>query len=384
MKNYMKQSVEKLVKNNRLINKMFTFFGSLLVRSIGIFVPIKKNKVLFLSFMGSSQYDSPGNIYDYLVKNNLDKNYEIVWAFSDVDKFDVKGNVKKIKVDTLSFFIAALSAEYWITNVNIERGLKFKKEKTKYLCTWHGIPFKKIGNDVKNRSDYDFSNIDMFLFSGNFEKDKYISAFNVNSDALRLYGMPRNDVLNGRNEETRDSEAIRVIKQIQNSDKKTIIYAPTWRESKQDVFISIVEWIEKLGNDYQIIVKAHHLVSNQFPENLSGVINASSVQDTNSLLKYCDVLVTDYSSIMFDYSLLKRPILLYVPDLEEYVSTRGSYFNLEEIGLSMFADENRIIEYIAHMNYDEESTLSENLAKSFFDVKLTNATEVVTKEFLGI
>src|SRR5690554_6351602 len=191
----MKRKIEHPLKTNAVLNRLYTFFGSMLVKILGIFLTQEKGTILFVSYMGKNFNDSPKMIYDALLNDETFNGFTFIWAFTDPNKFAVGKSTRTVKMDSLKYLITALKAEFWVTNVNIERGLHFKKSYTTYINTWHGIPLKKIGNDVKGRSDFDFSTVDLFCYSGDFEHPIYKTAFKLSDRNLCKFGMPRNDMV---------------------------------------------------------------------------------------------------------------------------------------------------------------------------------------------
>ncbi|WP_179887855.1 CDP-glycerol glycerophosphotransferase family protein, partial [Streptomyces sp. b94] len=118
--------------------------------------------------------------------------------------------------------------------------------------------------------------------------------------------------------------------------KKTVLYAPTFRggpgeQRKSRLLLDVREFAERFGDTHTLLVRAHYLESARLPVCPPGtVVDVSRHHDVSELLALTDVLVTDYSSIMFDFALLDRPVVLFAPDLEAYAAERGSYFDLRE------------------------------------------------------
>ena len=139
-----------------------------------------------------------------------------------INTFDVLK--QKVKIDSLLYFKTALSAKIWITNVNIERGLHFKKKSQIYLNTWHGTGPKASGNAVKGRNDYDFSYVDIICVDGQHTRNQMINDYNAREENLLFSGRPREDELYTFNEET--------TKKIRNSlrfseERRKSFYMPT-------------------------------------------------------------------------------------------------------------------------------------------------------------
>ena len=118
--------------------------------------------------------------------------YCCVWAFEHPEEHP---ELDTVMIDSAKYFRTALKAKYWVTNTNIERGLKFKKKKQVYINTWHGIALKHIGNDCPGRNDYNFDTVDHLVVSGSHDERVWKSAFNANPCTYLRCGMPRNEEL---------------------------------------------------------------------------------------------------------------------------------------------------------------------------------------------
>lgn len=374
----MKKKIENIIKNNSLINRMFTFFGSLVFKLFGVFVKKEDKSILFVSYMGKSFNDSPKKIFEELIDDKYFEDYTFYWAFSNVDKYKVPNNVKVVRMDSMEYFKTALKTSIWVTNVNIERGLHFKKKSTCYVNTWHGIPLKNVGNDVKGRNDFDFSGISYFPYSGDFEKEIYTRAFKVKDKNLRLTGMPRNDILI-----TGDKSIVNKVKEEYGiHDQKIILYAPTWRDNEKDLPpLDLSIWDNLISNGYVLFVRSHGLVEKFEGLNSRGVIDVSDYEETADLLLSADILVTDYSSIMFDYSLTEKPIFIYAPDYEKYNSERGMYFDLKTKSLPVFDNEIDLVENIKNLDEGLEKENVIKFKKEFFGYSSSDSTQKIV-EFL--
>lgn len=369
----MKKKLENIIKTNTIINKIYTLLGSSFVKLLGWFVKKEPKTILFVSYMGKNFNDSPKMIYDELIKDEYFKDYTFIWAFNDTKKYQIKHeNTQIIKMDSFKYLLTALQAEYWITNVNIERGLHFKKKYTKSINTWHGIPFKKVGNDVQGRNDFDFSNTNLFCYSGDYEYKIYKKAFKLSDKNLVKTGMPRNDLV--IKNDTNITKKIREKYDIK--DKKIILYAPTWRDDQDDLkMMNLNKWEKKLSDDYVFFIKAHGL-SKQFNIQESEFVrDVSDYEETSELLVAADILITDYSSIFFDFALLNKPIFIYAPDYEKYIQERGVYFNLKDIELEYFEDPNLLLNYLTQFNYSTECIKSKKFIKKYNQTRNKNATQ---------
>ena len=328
----MRQRIIYLLKHNTVLQALYRVIMGVALRFLGHFIRTDENVVLFVCFMGLSYSDSPKVIYEYMKSHTDYEKYCCVWAFENPAKYS---DLKTVKIDTLSYFKIALKAKYWITNTNIERGLKFKKRDQIYLNTWHGVALKLIGNDVAGRKDFDFRNVNYLCVCGDYDERVYKTAFKAEERNFLRCGLPRNEELWTATEDLRKQ-----YRQKLNlpDNKKVILYAPTWRESTDGGKsysikppIHFDEWEIELGEEYVILFRAHHQTTKvlgiQYNEFIRDVSTYPSV---NELMIASDFLITDYSAIAFDYSILCRPILCYAYDYDTYLKERGTYFDIDE------------------------------------------------------
>lgn len=372
--------VEYILKHNRIVQKTYIIVFSLIFRFIGLFIKPNPKQVLFQSLIGKNFGDSPKVLFDAMKKNDFFKSYSFIWAFDNPEKFEVDG-AKKVKLNRLSYYLVALKSGVWITNVSIERGLRFKPKKTIYINTNHGIPIKYCGNAQKNRKDYDFSKVDFMCYSSEFEKKVYVRDYKILPENLYCCGMPRNDELYKFKTVNRDKikERLGLPK-----DKKIILYAPTWRDSTDkgknynNVPPISVDYLKsKLGNEYIFLLRMHHLTTEMLNTKYDDFfINVSDVSSINDILFVTDILVSDYSATIFDFAILEKPILAFAYDYEEYSRTRGIYQDLEEIiPGNVCTTQEELIEHIQIIDYQKECEKSRKIKNDYLDVP-GNATKV--------
>lgn len=357
----MKQRIEYFIKKYRFFQFLYKLFVGSFIRFIGLFVRQDKNLILFTGQAGMIN-DSALCIYNYIKENAEYKSYKLIWGVKN-SKLYPEHNV--VKMDTFKYFITALKARYWVATVNIERGLSFKKRKTKYIHTWHGIPIKTIGNAAKGRKDYNFSKINYFVVSSEYEVPIYVRDFKVNEKAIIRTGMPRNDELYHKKTEEEINEIKRSLGIAKH--KKVILYAPTWRESTDygknyniEIPVDFKKWEETLGDEYVLLLRAHpytkDILNVEFNE---FIMDASNYPYVNNLLQICDVLITDYSGIFFDALPLSIRTLFFPYDLEEYKKNRGIYLNYNEVFKELICiDENDVLERITAEKAYNHSVLS--------------------------
>ena len=335
----MKERLIVIVKSSKIIYLIYYYAGKAFLNLLKIFVPFDKKTILINSFGGKKYDDSPKAIYDKMIKDSFFNDFKFVWAFHNPENFNVPIG-EKIRTDTLKYYITALKAGVWITNSGIERGLSFKRKKTLYLNTWHGSPIKKMGSDIgtdkKSFKSKGKNSIDLICAQSDFEAETFSRVFSIDENKFIRCGLPRNDVLASHT--TEDTLAVREKLGIK-PDAKVILYAPTFREFKRDQQKNVVcefpfdmaKW-KQLGEDYIILFRAHYEVSKfmNLPKNDKNLIDVSSYPVLNDLMIAADILVSDYSSLIFDFSITEKPVVLFTYDYKEYEKERGMYFDIRE------------------------------------------------------
>ena len=312
--------IEYSIKHNAGIQFLYRKVFSAIFQCIGLFVKTDDCLVL-INGLSFKYNDSPRAIYEKMIELGLLEKYRVVWALNEPEQYDIPFCSEKIKMDTLRYFITALRAKYWISCVNIERALHFKKKDTIYLNTWHGASFGYVGNAVAGRSDFHYEHINYFCLNGEYERDWIVRDFNVRPEALIETGYPRNDALYAATENTRQYYR----KQFDVPDeKKIILYTPTWRDSddggvsyKLSPPVNWEKWEKVLGDHYIVFLRTHayttKLMNVQFND---FVRDYSNYPDVNHLMIASDIMISDYSCIQLDYSILGKPIICFGYDYE--------------------------------------------------------------------
>lgn len=341
-----------IIKHYKWIQCLYRKIMSALFQFWGCFIKLDEKLVLISSMSGDQYGGSPKAVFEEMQQDPRFKEFHYIWAFSCPEKFDVKG-AKKIKIDGVEYFKIALKAKIWITDVNIERGLRFKKKRTIYLNTTHGTGPKKGGNAVSGRNDYDFSYVDIVCCDGQYTHDVLLGSYDAKEENLLWCGRPREDALYELNDQ--DRKRIRQELDIPEG-KKAILYMPTWREGTLEALTPSL-WEEKLGNGYVVLVRAHHFTKSKLiSEKSSFWKDVSDYPDVNELYIAADVLVSDYSSAFFDYGLLRKPMVCYAYDYEVFYKNYGLYFDLrKDFPNGVMDTESETIDFILGMDYEQEA-----------------------------
>ncbi|SES88632.1 CDP-glycerol glycerophosphotransferase [Oceanobacillus limi] len=332
-------------------------------------IPVDPKLILFESGLGKQYSDSPRMIYEEILHRNMD--YKKVWVYNKKHRFS-DPNTKRIKRLTPAYFYYLLRSKYWVNNQNFPTYIK-KRPQTTYLQTWHGTPLKKMlfdltevhgrSDDYVNRVSNAVKNWDYLISPSRYATNAFKSAFQYNGKVLEI-GYPRNDIFY-------NEERFEVIDSVKTQlgipkEKKVILYAPTFRDYqtskknkfKLDLQLDLEKLQAELGEEYVLVLRMHSLISNKISidEELECfVINASNYGDIQELYLVTDILITDYSSVMFDFANTKNPMLFYTYDFELYRDNiRGFYMDFEEEAPGpLVFDTDEIIEKVKTINQVE-------------------------------
>lgn len=296
------------------------------IRKIFSFIPIKKNRVFFDSFTGDGYRCNPKYISEGLRKRYGDK-IELVWALKDQSK--APEYVITCKYRSFKHFIMLYTSKVFVSNYLQMTEIPKRNGQT-YIQTWHGGGcYKTIGNKEKARKgayayrrDKQVAETDYFIASSRYFEDEVVKKQLEYKGKILEIGMPRNDLLL----EERDQKLVSEIRKKVGIDKDSfaVIYAPTWRPGIEDYekidFVGVRKAFEdRFGQKCQMLFRAHLYGE----RNNQNVMDLTDYDDMNELLYACDAVITDYSSLMWDFCLTKRPCFLYTPDLKKYTEERG-------------------------------------------------------------
>ena len=354
---------------------------------IGINKKVDSKQIIFSCFNGKSYTCSPKAIYEFMLLCKEYQNFEFIWFFEDVKKYEFLNqnhNTKVVKKNSKEYYKYLQTAKYWVFNYKIADFIKPKKKQV-FLQCWHGTPLKRLGcdlkhydnslnspKDMKKRYKIEAEKFSYFISPSRYCTEKFTSAWNLKEigkeNVLIETGYPRNDFLLNFTQENVE----KIKKEIlgENTNKKIILYAPTYRANQHDTRLGYVYKEEldfnnlkkSLGDDYVILFRAHYFIANSFDfDKYKGfVYNVSDIDDINDLYVISDMLITDYSSVFFDYAILKRPMIFYMYDLEYYRDkSNGFYIDIEkELPGKIIKREEELIEEIKRITkefkYDEK------------------------------
>lgn len=337
-----------------------------------------KKLITFCVFSGKGYSDSPRAIYEYMLSCDKYQDYRFVWIFREPEKFqwlEKNRNTTLVRWASAPYERAMASAGYWIFNYRVSDHI-WPREDQVYVECWHGTPLKRLGYDltaggnvmnttseIHQKYDLDSAKFKYIISPSPYCSEKFTSAWNLAAQgkegAVLEQGYPRNDFL--LNHTPADVERVKAglhITPEEIGNRKIILYAPTWRDNQHEsgtggysytLGVDFQHLREALGGEYIILFRAHYLVASSFDfAAYEGfVYNVSSYPDINDLYLAADLLITDYSSVFFDYANLKKPMLFYMYDLAAYRDDiRGFYIGLEELPGPVVETEEELIRAI--------------------------------------
>lgn len=316
---------------------------------VGRVVPPNHKLVMFESFHGKQFSDNPRAIYEYMREHCPD--YSLVWSVDRRHIDDFKQlDVQFVRRFSIKWLLYMTTAKYWIVNARLPLWIP-KPKHTTYVQTWHGTPLKRLATDMdevhmpgtntaayKQNFIYEASKWDYLISPNAYSTKIFRRAFQFHKTMIES-GYPRNDYLiNHNNQETMTN-----LKRQLGIDpaKKVLLYAPTWRDNqfyskgryKFQLELDLDRLKEAIGDKYVIVLRLHYLVAENLDlSDYEGfAYDFSNYPDIRDLYLMADLLMTDYSSVFFDYANLRRPMIFFVYDIEDYRDhLRGFYFNFEE------------------------------------------------------
>ncbi|MEU6661056.1 CDP-glycerol glycerophosphotransferase family protein [Streptomyces sp. NPDC046821] len=314
--------------------------GALRGRYASLRVEPRTETVLYSSFDGRQYSDSPRAVHEELVARGAP--LEHLWVVRD-QQVRVPATCRAVALWSTEWYEAMARSRYIVTNTQLPDW--FERAEDQYVVqTWHGTPLKRIGRDLADSPSGDPRYIaslpdraaqwNLLVSPNRFSTPLLRGAFGYQGEVLES-GYPRNDLLHAP-DRAKVAAAVRERLGIPE-DHRVILYAPTWRENQPrrggryglDLRLDLAAAERVLGDDHVLLVRRHYLVGGTVPGTASGFVrDVTRHPDVSELLLISDVLVTDYSSMMFDFAHTGRPMIFHTYDLDHYRDTlRGFYFD---------------------------------------------------------
>ncbi|MCU9613263.1 CDP-glycerol glycerophosphotransferase family protein [Caldibacillus lycopersici] len=366
-------------------------------------LPIQKNTILYESRDGNSITDNPYAMFKYMLNNPAYQDYVHIWSIQDfnavqpvIDLYKQYTNVKFVQRNSKEYLKYLASCEYLINNSTFQT-FYIPKDGQTYINTWHGTPLKHMGFDIPGNPAQNQNVLRNFL-SADYILSPNTHTTKVYTESYKLRGLyegkiieegyPRID-LTLNTDRNKFMIYLRSLGIKMDEKKKNILYAPTWKGNsvstpKDDVLQIIADMSElasKVGNEYNILIKVHPFLYKQATSyaELNGKLIPDYI-DANELQSIVDVLITDYSSIFFDFLVTGRPILFYAWDADVYSEERGQYFPNEALPGPILYNAKELVNAIQNLEQVQNDCRAnyENMQNQFVNYEDGKVTARIT------
>lgn len=324
--------------------------------------PIKEDKIVFCTVRGKRYGDNPLYISEELKKRK--KEYDIVWLLNKELKKELPKDIRFVKYNYFTEVYHLATAKVWV-DTNMKFCGVLKRRGQLYVQTWHGsYGIKKIAKDLEEKLplidrryyDYNAKIIDLMVSNSKKTTEIYRRAFGYEGEMLQI-GSPRNDIFFGSSSEN----ITKVKKYFDIAEQKVVLYAPTFRKgySTDELNLDYEKLLQALsiryGGEWILLIRLHPYnlkESETWIKYSSTMKNASVYPNMEDLLVTADILVTDYSSCMFDFVTTGKCCFLYATDVEEYRNDRDYYFDIKELPFPLAENNEQLEKNI--LNFNEE------------------------------
>lgn len=353
--------------------------------------PINRKKVLFADYYGSRYGCNPKYISKALSKH---KDIDIVWAFVDHSKHPDYTEGRCIKWGSLRFLYELATSKVFITNFRMPLWY-FRREGQNFIQTWHTpMNIKAIEKDTEDTltphylkmAKSESKNITVLLSTAKYATQIFKRAFWYDGEIFEV-GAPRCDLLVNQPEALKNK--IKDKLGLDNT-KKIVLYAPTFRKGHSlDCYdINFGQLIAGVESQWIVLTRLHPHLQN-FAENLFGkypfVKDVTNYDDLQEILLITDVLISDYSGLIFDYALTRRPCLLYTPDLEEYCSKdRRLYFDIDKLPFPICRDKEELTRVFKDFDENKYANDLESFLQSIGMIANGDASDVIAKRIVDM
>jgi CDP-glycerol glycerophosphotransferase len=308
---------------------------------------VKRGLTVFESHMGKQYSDSPKYIYEAARRVGFDRlGIDPVWSYASRTTTSLPAETKRVLRNSWRYYYLLARAEYWVDNQGLPRVFT-KRPETTYVQTWHGTPLKTMGWDEPRLAALSpaaraahqrmVERWDYLVVPSEYFVDSFVRSYGYDGKLLRV-GYPRNDLLVNR---AADADYVAEAKARMGIplDRTIVLYAPTFRDRDRgrdveyELPFDLGRMSKALSDDVFLLVRTHYLDRLKLGLNFAPFAkNVSEHDDITEVLLVADVLVTDYSSTMFDFANTGRPMVFYTYDYDDYVHTeRGTYFKLADV-----------------------------------------------------
>lgn len=359
-------------------------------KCIFFFCPVKENKVLFNNFNGRGYGDNP----KYILEELKNEDFDFVWLTSNLEE-NMPSAIRKVHPNSIKRLYETATAKVIVTNV--KNDLRFIKKKGQYVIqTWHGSYSSKrleaaaadtLSPKYLKESRKNSKQTDLFISNSRVLSDCYRKDFWCDCEIMEC-GFPRNDILFKDNEGI--AEKVSTFFNIKDNFKLAM-YAPTFRDDGSvDAYKidaeKIVEALEKDGNKWKLLIRMHPNVEecdNLFPFD-ENILNATKYPDMQELLVATDLLITDYSSTVFEFAAMEKAVFLYTPDIEEYEKIRGLMPTFFQMPYKKNLNNDELIQDILESSSQKQKQLSQEFTRIFGGVDDGTSSSTIAKRIKDV
>lgn len=375
--------------------KIIPFKCSRILLCIMCVFPIKRKKIFCESYSGKGYVCNPKYISEY-INENYPGQYDIVWGMID-SEINKNTYYRTVKHNSLLYFYERLTAKIIITNV--ADAVYIPKRKTQVLInTWHaGGAYKRVGISVEGTDmivkEWQAKKIrestDVFLSSSKlFTKYNIIEGYGYNGEIINS-GMPRNDLFFYYDKKI---EAAKKINQIYGLDEKVVVlFAPTFRAEKENNLLNCfpVKEIEavirkQLNQECAILIRSHHYSAVRWNEKNKNVIDVTDYSDMQELLARADILITDFSSCMWDFSLQGKPCYIYLFEKQAYEKERGFFVPSDYWPGVVCEDVGELIKHMSKIDFESSKEKAQKHLDYFTSWEKGTATKTIVDKIIHI
>jgi len=357
----------KIKRQKKEKEKLF-LFEHIFCDFVSTFCKVKNNKIVFINFINWQYADNPKYLAEEFLARDV-KNLDLVWfSNNQTDLKLIPPGFRVVNYNSLRALFEFMTAKIWVINANpflmLKKGAK-KLKGTICMQTWHGTMGIKQESASASKAYQNLgwtkwqklsaSMYDYIFTDSEFEKEKYKTAFWGYGEILK-YGIPRD-----KNFYIKGIDYSKKIKEYYNipAENKILLYAPTWRVDKRcnvyNIDIKLLKRVlnKRFGGEWSILIRSHVQMRKDIFNALydkNEIINAALYPDMQELLLASDVLITDYSSCLSEYTILQKPSFIYAVDIKEF--EQGFAYPITDLPGDVATDNGELAENI--LNFDEE------------------------------